>query len=62
VAGRRVTASATDRTVDEAADLLSRLPAQARAARAAHHQPRAKTAASDPGVSAQRAPGGAIHT
>ena len=34
VAGKRVTASATDRTVPEAAELLARLPAQARAARA----------------------------
>ena len=33
VAGKRVTASATDRTVAEAAELLTRLPAQARAAR-----------------------------
>jgi putative membrane protein len=33
VAGKRVTASATDRTVSEAAELLTRLPAQARAAR-----------------------------
>jgi putative membrane protein len=33
VAGKRVTASATDRTVAEAADLLTSLPAQARAAR-----------------------------
>jgi putative membrane protein len=33
VAGKRVTASITDRTVAEAADLLTRLPAQARAAR-----------------------------
>jgi putative membrane protein len=33
VAGKRVTASATDRTVPEAAELLARLPAQARAAR-----------------------------
>jgi putative membrane protein len=33
VAGKRVTASITDRTVAEAADLLARLPAQARAAR-----------------------------
>jgi putative membrane protein len=33
VAGKRVTASATDRTVSEASDLLTRLPAQARAAR-----------------------------
>jgi len=34
VAGKRVTADITDRTVTEAADLLTRLPAQARAARA----------------------------
>jgi len=33
VAGKRVTAAATDRTVAEAAELLTRLPAQARAAR-----------------------------
>jgi putative membrane protein len=34
VAGKRVTASATDRTISEASDLLTQLPAQARAARA----------------------------
>ncbi len=40
VAGKRVSASATDRTVAEAAELLDRLPAQARVARAAHNHPR----------------------
>ena len=39
VAGKRVTASATDRTVTEAADLLTRLPVQARAARLRAAQP-----------------------
>jgi putative membrane protein len=39
VAGKRVTASATDRTVAEAADLLTQLPAQARAARTRASEP-----------------------
>ena len=39
VAGKRVTASATDRTVVEAADLLIQLPAQARAARTRASEP-----------------------
>jgi putative membrane protein len=39
VAGKRVKASATDRTVTEAADLLTRLPAQARAARTRASEP-----------------------
>jgi hypothetical protein len=39
VAGRRVTGSVQDRTVAEAGDLLRRLPALARAARAAAAPP-----------------------
>ncbi len=39
VAGKRVTASATDRTVAEAEDLLTQLPAQARAARVRAAEP-----------------------
>jgi putative membrane protein len=55
VAGKRVTASATDRTVPEAAELLTRLPAQARAARArAGASERAGATASEPaGTSAE---------
>ena len=46
---KRVTASATDRTVPEAAELLARLPAQARAARArAGASERAGAGASEP--------------
>jgi putative membrane protein len=39
VAGKRVTASITDRTVAEARDILARLPVQARAARALSSRP-----------------------
>ena len=39
VAGKRVTASITDRSEAEAADLLARLPAQARAARTRASEP-----------------------
>jgi putative membrane protein len=45
VAGKRVTASATDRTVAEAAGLLTRLPAQARAARSTDRNAARSTAA-----------------
>ncbi len=47
VAGRRVTASVQDRTVAEADDMLRRLPALARAARA-HTVPAGRTPAGGP--------------
>jgi putative membrane protein len=51
VAGKRVTASATDRTVPEAAELLTRLPAQARAARLRIAQPASTSAEPAPASS-----------